>query len=122
MQAPDDGKFLKGLAVVNDVAYFGVSVFAPRSARQDPEVDSELAAFDLRARRLLWRRRVRLGCEGKGGGRGWRRGWRWPDMVQAYLKESRMAGYAAWLGRQIPSNLLEVQVRKRELKGLIRFP
>ena len=58
MQAPEGGKFLKGLSVVNDVAYFGVSVFAPRSARQDPEVDSELAAFDLVAGELLWRRIV----------------------------------------------------------------
>ena len=29
-----------------------------RSARQDPAVDSELAAFDLEAGKLIWRRAV----------------------------------------------------------------
>lgn len=58
-EVPGGGRFLKGLAVVDDVAYFGVSVWAPRQARHDPAADSELAAFDLRTRSLLWRRKVR---------------------------------------------------------------
>ena len=87
-QAPEGGKFLKGLSVVNGVAYFGVSVFSPRldhiegwnlvteglqslkrlpsprprSARQDPAVDSELAAFDLETGKLIWRRTVPTKC------------------------------------------------------------
>ena len=44
--------------MVDGVAYFGVSVFSPRSSRQDPAIDSELAAFDLIAGKLLWRRVV----------------------------------------------------------------
>ena len=35
-----------------------MSIFSPRSSRQDPAVDSELAAFDLVAGELLWRRVV----------------------------------------------------------------
>ncbi|GAX82193.1 hypothetical protein CEUSTIGMA_g9621.t1 [Chlamydomonas eustigma] len=57
-KAEEGGKFLKGLAVVDDVAYFGISVFAARSKRQDAGVDSELAAFDLKKEVLLWRRKV----------------------------------------------------------------
>jgi hypothetical protein len=30
LQAPDHGKFLKGLAVVDDVAYFGITTWAHR--------------------------------------------------------------------------------------------
>lgn len=56
--APEPGRFLKGLAVVDDVAYFGVSAWAPRSARDDPASNCELAAFDLLRGRLLWRREV----------------------------------------------------------------
>ncbi|GBF90355.1 green algal specific Aspartyl Asparaginyl beta-hydroxylase [Raphidocelis subcapitata] len=56
--APEPERFLKGLAVVDDVAYFGVSEFAPRSARDDPRSNCELAAFDLVNKRLLWRREV----------------------------------------------------------------
>ena len=46
--------FSKGLAVVDDVAYFGVS---PKSrwAAQRNWAECELAAFDLRAGALLWR-------------------------------------------------------------------
>lgn len=55
MQAPEEGKFLKGLSVVDDVAYFGIAASAPRSARHDPALDCELAAFDLLQRTLLWR-------------------------------------------------------------------
>lgn len=55
-QVPEGGKFLKGLAVIDDVAYFGISVWAQRKDRTDPDRDSELAAFDLIEQRLLWRR------------------------------------------------------------------
>jgi hypothetical protein len=57
-QAPEAGMFTKGLAVVDDVAYFGVSRVEPRDARTDPALDCQLAAFDLPSRRLLWRRQV----------------------------------------------------------------
>jgi hypothetical protein len=58
--APEPHRFLKGLAVVDDVAYFGVSEWAPRSARDDPKSSCELAAFDLLRSQLLWRRKVRV--------------------------------------------------------------
>jgi hypothetical protein len=45
--------------VVDDVAYFGISQWQERSARDSPDHDCELAAFDLEAGRLLWRRQVR---------------------------------------------------------------
>ncbi|WIA23830.1 hypothetical protein OEZ85_013493 [Tetradesmus obliquus] len=57
-QAPEPGVFLKGLAVVDDIAYFGISPWAPRSARDDPQSNNELAAFDLISGNLLWRRQV----------------------------------------------------------------
>jgi len=60
VQVRDGKKFLKGLAVIDDVAYFGVSVWSERSARGDPSQDSELAAFCLRGMELLWRREVSL--------------------------------------------------------------
>jgi hypothetical protein len=53
--APEGGKFLKGLCVINDVAYFGISVFSPRNIRQDPSADSELGAFDLLQFQLISR-------------------------------------------------------------------
>ena len=57
-KAPEPGRFLKGLAVMDDVAYFGVSEWAPRSARDDPKSNCQLAAYDLRENKLLWRREV----------------------------------------------------------------
>ncbi len=66
MQAPDTGKFFKGLAVVNNVAYFGISVSLQRQHRTDEEFDSERAAFDLNAGKLLWRRTVGF-LSGNGG-------------------------------------------------------
>jgi len=50
--------FLKGLAVVDDVAYFGGSVWAGRSVRDDPATNNELLAIDLVTEKLLWRRQV----------------------------------------------------------------
>jgi hypothetical protein len=61
LQVPDKGKFLKGLAVVDDVAYFGISDWQHREQRDDPRSDSELAAFCLRGMSLLWRQQVQ-GC------------------------------------------------------------
>lgn len=54
-------RFLKGLTVVDDVAYFGISEWAPRDARDDPRSNCQLAAFDLVHSKLLWRREVRGG-------------------------------------------------------------
>ena len=71
-QAPaGEGLFLKGLAVVDDVAYFGGSEGAERRKRNDPHHHSTLLAFDLHTQHLLWRRPVRGMCM-----RGWREGCR----------------------------------------------
>ncbi len=45
--------------MVGDVAYFGISVWAVRRARADGGLHSEVAAFHIPQRRLLWRERVR---------------------------------------------------------------
>lgn len=45
-----DNKFLKGLAIVEDVAYFGIAELSERSARDNPDKNAEVAAFDLRRR------------------------------------------------------------------------
>ncbi len=60
MQVPEGNKFLKGLAVIDDMATFGISTWAERSVRDDPNSHGELAAYDLVAGKLLWRRQVRL--------------------------------------------------------------
>lgn len=60
LQVQEKGKFLKGLAVVDDVAYFGISVWMDRSVRDDPANDGEVAAVDLLSGMLLWRRQVRI--------------------------------------------------------------
>ncbi len=61
LQAPRSKRaFLKGLAVVDDVAYFGVAPHAVRSARGDTSMDCALAAFDLQSQELLWMRKVQL--------------------------------------------------------------
>ncbi|KAG2444762.1 hypothetical protein HXX76_001506 [Chlamydomonas incerta] len=54
----DPPKFLKGLCVVDDVAYFGVNVWGSRDSRDSPDNEAELAAVDLVSGQLLWRRRV----------------------------------------------------------------
>lgn len=59
LQAPDEGRFLKGLAVVDDVAYFGITEWAERKLRDSPSNDCELAAYDLATSSLMWRRKVR---------------------------------------------------------------
>lgn len=57
-QVPEGGKFLKGLAVIDDTAFFGVSIFSKRQERGDKAANSQLAAFCLRSMTLLWRRQV----------------------------------------------------------------
>lgn len=68
LQVPEPGKFLKGLCVVDDVAYFGISIFSAREDRDNPDSDSELAAYDLIGQRLLWRRKASGGGSRRGGG------------------------------------------------------
>ncbi len=58
LQVPEGGKFLKGLAVIDDTAFFGVSIFSKREARGDPAADSQLAALCLRRMSLQWRKQV----------------------------------------------------------------
>lgn len=55
---PEEGKFLKGLAVLDDIAYFGITTWAERSVRDSPDSNGELAAFDLAYNQFLWRRTV----------------------------------------------------------------
>ena len=50
--------FMKGLAAVDGVAYFGISEWGDRDERASPEKRAEVAAFDLNAGFLLWRRWV----------------------------------------------------------------
>ena len=57
-QLNDARFFLKGLAVVDDIAFFGIAPRAPRGDRADPSVNCHLAAFDLKAEALLWARRL----------------------------------------------------------------
>ncbi|GIL81892.1 hypothetical protein Vretimale_1469 [Volvox reticuliferus] len=57
-QTEDPPKFLKGLCVVDEVAYFGLNVWGPRSDRDSLENNAELAAVDLNTGALLWRRTV----------------------------------------------------------------
>jgi len=53
-----DQTFMKGLTVLEDVAYFGISQFGTRAIRDSPDKTSDVAAFDLLERKLLWRRTV----------------------------------------------------------------
>ena len=50
--------FMKGLAAVDGVAYFGISEWGDRDERASPEKRAEVAAFDLNSGFLLWRRWV----------------------------------------------------------------
>lgn len=58
MQVPDAGKFLKGLVVIDEVAYFGIAPHAERQARAEPDMDCELAAVHLETRQLLFWHKV----------------------------------------------------------------
>eukprot|EP00798_Chlamydomonas_sp_ICE-L_P003416 gene3416-13459_t len=55
---PRGKRFYKGLAVVDDVAYFGITVYANRQARRDTSASSELAAYSLAGDKILWIRTV----------------------------------------------------------------
>lgn len=57
---PDVKKFLKGLVVIDDVAYFGIAPHAERQARAEPNMDCEIAAVHLETGHLLFRRKVSL--------------------------------------------------------------
>jgi len=55
----DRQTFMKGLAIVDDVAYFGVSAFGNRKTRANPRKTSDVVAFDMVARHQLWRHTVK---------------------------------------------------------------
>ena len=50
--------FMKGLSVIDGVAYFGIAEFGDRSQRDDEGKTAEVAAFDLKTRTFLWRHTV----------------------------------------------------------------
>mmetsp|Transcript_11532 Transcript_11532/g.42183 ORF Transcript_11532/g.42183 Transcript_11532/m.42183 type:complete len:366 (-) Transcript_11532:14-1111(-) len=50
--------FMKGLTVVEDVAYFGICEFGTAWERSSPEKWAEVGAFDLNRGKLLWRKLV----------------------------------------------------------------
>jgi hypothetical protein len=50
--------FLKGLIVVDDVAYFGMSPPMVRQGRDGPNVNCDIVAVDLLRRKLLFQRKV----------------------------------------------------------------
>ena len=51
--------FMKGLTVVDGVAYFGIAEFGGRAERDSSEKTAEVAAFDLARGAFLWRETVR---------------------------------------------------------------
>jgi hypothetical protein len=53
--------FAKGLAVVDDIAFIGISQYAHRADR--PKSDCRLVAFDLRSNEVLWMR-YNVGSDG----------------------------------------------------------
>jgi hypothetical protein len=53
-----DRTFMKGLTVVDGVAYFGIAEFGTRHNRDDASKTAEVGAFDLRGREFLWRTTV----------------------------------------------------------------
>ena len=58
MQVSGVRSFLKGLIVVDDVAYFGIAPHAERQARAEPNMNGELAAVHLETKSLLFRQKV----------------------------------------------------------------
>lgn len=54
----EPGIFLKGLTVVDDIAYFGIAPSQTRQARESTNLNCELGAFDLIEGVLLWRKQV----------------------------------------------------------------
>ena len=57
-QLGEANKYLKGLCVVDDIAFFGIAVAGERASRADSALSCELAAYDLRQGLLLWRRKL----------------------------------------------------------------
>ena len=56
--ADEDRTFMKGLTVIEGIAYFGIAEFGDRANRDDASKTAEVGAFDLRRREFLWRARV----------------------------------------------------------------
>ena len=54
----EDRTFMKGLTVIEGVAYFGIAEFGDRANRDDASKTAEVGAFDLRRREFLWRATV----------------------------------------------------------------
>jgi hypothetical protein len=50
--------FLKGLNIVDDIAFFGIAKKQPRQSRDDPSLNCDLAAYDLKNNVLLFRRNL----------------------------------------------------------------
>lgn len=53
-----DGYFFKGLVVVDDIAFIGIGLKSHRKDRADMALMCQLAAFDLRAHKVLFRRQL----------------------------------------------------------------
>lgn len=51
-------RYLKALAIVDDIAFFGIAEAKPRQSRDSQDLNCELAAFDLLEGVLLWRRQL----------------------------------------------------------------
>jgi hypothetical protein len=51
----EDRTFMKGLTVIDGVAYFGIAEFGTRANRDDASKTAEVAAYDLRRRDFMWR-------------------------------------------------------------------
>jgi hypothetical protein len=58
VDSSEKSKYLKGLCVVDEVAFFGIATQQPRDSRDNLSLNCELAAFDLREGLLLWRRQL----------------------------------------------------------------
>lgn len=54
LQLNDSRFYLKGLAVVDDIAFFGIAPHTQREDRADPTLNCHLAAFDLKVGGQLW--------------------------------------------------------------------
>lgn len=58
--AGDEKAFLKGLSVIDDIAYFGIAPHIARASRADLSLTCQLAAVHLLDGRLLWSRKVNI--------------------------------------------------------------
>lgn len=58
LQLGDSRFFLKGLCVVDDIAFFGIAPHTPRGDRADPSMNCHLAAYDLKSHVVLWARQL----------------------------------------------------------------